>query len=390
MNTQNETNADNRPSLKSLFTQTNEDGEIERKVPSVDELKAALEAGADVNESIQWVVSHVVMEGQAELLQLLLEYGANVSGEVGFRLLEMAFLSYRRPFSPDKKAAFKEIIRILISNGVSPNVRNKHLETLLMTSADDLEKMVFLIECGADVNAQDITGRTALSYICSRYNRISRKRKLITLLLDAGADANLCDHINRSPLMYAVQNFDKEYLLYILQCLIERGADPAIRDIYGFSLSDYARFYMVSPKVQRYINQLLHEPAEDDILERSSQSDEELEEDKDCDGGNLLHKLFSDRSWTDIFRLKVRDEYRVELVRRLCTTGLDVNERDNKGCTPLMYATEHKRRSEAYVSLLLEYGADPTIRDANGFTALNYAQFNNATPEVQKLLTPKE
>lgn len=389
MNTQKETNADNRPTLKSLFIQTNEDGEIERKVPSVDELKAALEAGADVNESIQWVVTHVVMEGQAELLQLLLEYGANVSGEVGFRLLEMTFSRYRLSVSPDKKAAFKEIIRILISNGVSPNVRNKHQETLLMTSADDSEKMVFLIECGADVNAQDITGRTALSYICSRYNRISRKRKLITLLLDAGADANLCDHINRSPLMYAVQNFDKEDLLYILQCLIERGADPAIRDIYGFSLSDYARFYMVSPKVQRYINQLLHESAEDDISEQSSQSDEELEEDKDCDGGNLLHKFLSDHTWQGIFQRKVRDEYCAELIRRLCMTGINVNERDNKGRTPLMYAAE-TWRSERFIPILLEYGADPTIRDANGFTALNYAQFNNATSEVQKLLTPKE
>ena len=390
MNTQNETNADNRPSLKNLFIQRNEDGEVERKIPSVDELKAALEAGADVNESIQKIVEIVVMGGQAEQLQLLLEYGANVSGEGGFRLLEMAFTRYPWPFSPDKKAAFKEIVRILISNGVSPNVRNKHLQTLLMTSADDLEKTVFLIECGADVNAQDIAGRTALSYVCSRYNRISRKRKLVALLQDAGADINLCDHRHRSPLMYAVNLGGDTLLLNTLQYLIERGADPTICDIYGFSLSDYARFYMASPKVQRYINQLLHKPADNDIIEQSPQSDEELNEDEDYDGGNLLHKLFSDSSWTDIFRRKMRDEYSVELVRRLCMTGLDVNERDNKGCTPLMYAAKHKRSSEAYVSLLLEYGADPSIRDANGFTALNYAQFADASPEVLELLTPKE
>ena len=49
-------------------------------------------------------------------------------------------------------------------------------------------------------------------------------------------------------------------------------------------------------------------------------------------------------------------------------------------------------KEEAHDSLIAawETGAGLSQRDANGFTALNYAQFSDASPEVMKLLTPKQ
>ena len=69
--------------------------------------------------------------------------------------------------------------------------------------------------------------------------------------------------------------------------------------------------------------------------------------------------------------------------------GADGEEPDEKGRTPLMLAMQSDL-AFPLTTLLIKHGADPTIRDANGFTAQNYAQFDNASPEVLKLLTTKE
>lgn len=383
-------NITEKPSLKSLFSQTNEYGHTRRKRPELQEVKSALEAGADVNESLadDTLVEYAIRRGQEELLALLLEHGADVSGEKGFRLLENLITHYRSPHFVNKNKR-KKIIRILLTHGVSPNIRNKAGKTLLMLPHVDAEMAQFLIEHGADVNAQDDNGRTALSHICAYcfFNK-----ELCKVLLDAGADTNLCDQYNRSPLMYTIIEQGDEEILDIIPFLIERGADPTIRDIYGFSLSHYAQHYSASAEVRRYLNQLLHKPADDGIIEQNSPKDGEFDEKKDDDGKNLLHILMSDRPWTSTFPHHKRVQYCTELVRRLCMSGIDVNERDGSGSTPLMYAAETSGTwcSEKFILILLEYGADPTIRDANGFTALNYAQFDNASPEVLKLLTPKE
>ena len=51
--------------------------------------------------------------------------------------------------------------------------------------------------------------------------------------------------------------------------------------------------------------------------------------------------------------------------------GVDVNQRDIGGWTPLMEAAWNRRLQ--VVALLLKKGADPTIANEDGFTALMYA-----------------
>jgi len=65
------------------------------------------------------------------------------------------------------------------------------------------------------------------------------------------------------------------------------------------------------------------------------------------------------------------------LVEDLLARGADVNARDKKGCTRLMLAAE---KSEAYeVEDLLALGAEPTLKDAAGRTALDHLKLGQET-----------
>ena len=62
------------------------------------------------------------------------------------------------------------------------------------------------------------------------------------------------------------------------------------------------------------------------------------------------------------------------------------------GMIPIFALKEWGNKEEAHDSLIAawETGADLSQRDANGFTALNYARFSDASPEVLELLTLKQ
>jgi hypothetical protein len=58
-------------------------------------------------------------------------------------------------------------------------------------------------------------------------------------------------------------------------------------------------------------------------------------------------------------------------VRMLAAVGVDVNGQDNQGVTPLMLAALRSKMPRL-ISTLMELGADPTKRDVDGKTALDY------------------
>ncbi|AWI26304.1 ankyrin repeat domain-containing protein [Flavobacterium pallidum] len=71
-----------------------------------------------------------------------------------------------------------------------------------------------------------------------------------------------------------------------------------------------------------------------------------------------------------------------EVVKKFIEYGASVNETSN-GMTPLMFAARYNQVE--ILKLLVEKGADLKAKDANGFTALKYAENSNATAAAEYL-----
>lgn len=70
-------------------------------------------------------------------------------------------------------------------------------------------------------------------------------------------------------------------------------------------------------------------------------------------------------------------------IKFLLENGADVNTKDNKDFTLLMYCVQYNDLS--LINLALSYGAKVNVRDISGFAALDYAIKNNNL-DVVKLL----
>lgn len=84
-----------------------------------------------------------------------------------------------------------------------------------------LEKVRSLIAEGADINAVNAQGRSALMSAVYK-----RNRRIVRELLVEGADVNTVDAMGRTALMMAVIVGDHE----IVQMLIDAGADVSVED----------------------------------------------------------------------------------------------------------------------------------------------------------------
>ena len=82
-------------------------------------------------------------------------------------------------------------------------LQEKHNEGLI--NAENAEQTKLFLALGANVNAKDKYGETAL--------RSSKTAEQTRLLLEAGADVNVIDHLGRTALIFVTSDEQKNLLL---------------------------------------------------------------------------------------------------------------------------------------------------------------------------------
>ena len=186
--------------------------------------------------------------------------------------------------------------------------------------AKDTKSIEKLLKEGADVQAQDQNGRTAL--MIATYNQdIASVQKLI----EAGADVNQQDDMLDSPFLYA----GAEGYLDILKLTIQAGADPSITNRYGGTA-------LIPASEHGYV---------DVVRELLTNTTVDV---------NHVNKL----GWTALLEaiiLNDGNERQQETIELLIHHGADVNLADGDGVSPLRHA--RAKGFKEIEAILLQAGA---------------------------------
>ncbi len=189
-----------------------------------------------------------------------------------------------------------------------------------------------------DPNRQDSKGRTALMCAVMAGNDWE-----IRSLLKSGADVNISDDDGWTALMYAARYQDS---LDLMTILLQNGAAVHPVNRYGASALQLAACYSSNPDIVRKL--ISFYPA----------------------GTNEIFKSFI-LTLTSVSKTVTAQSAKIDV---FIERGIPLN-RFYEGKTPLMYAAEFCQ-STKIIKQLLENGAIPSIRNAQGKTAFSFAETN--------------
>jgi ankyrin repeat protein len=228
----------------------------------------------------------------------------------------------------------EEAALVLISNGMDLNEKGGLYCTALQAAAwtGSLEILEKLLARGAE---PDIVGGkfgTALNAAISR-----RNLEAVELLLNKGANPNV-EGDGDTPVHLAVQLG----LPKIVKALLDHKADPTLKDKNGYSLLPYAMHWNRGSVV-------------DYLLTRSDLPIH----DKDLCGR------------TPLMTAVMRGELHV--VKKLLKMGANPDVSDSEEKTPLIRAVVARSFDQGMVETLLQYNADPALKDCRGRGPLYWA-----------------
>jgi ankyrin repeat protein len=182
-------------------------------------------------------------------------------------------------------------------------------------------------------------------------------------LLDSGVDVNMIGPDGWTPLMIAAEQDDVHAVKYLL----DRGADPSIKNDYGRTAFDIT----TSSQVKR----LVRVPVEDPFGRNRPLTQEDFPASQQgsattepwttglppVNSGSGDQQLWNDARWN------IEYNQMDELARVLDQEGLDINMRGPDGWTLLMTAAWKDKAD--FVEFLLSRGADPHLSNDKGETA---------------------
>jgi ankyrin repeat protein len=226
------------------------------------------------------------------------------------------------------------IIQLIVDGGADLSVRDNLGSVPLHTAVRwDAEKSVIkLIELGVDVNAQNIAGKSALSEAC-----ITGKNDLAKLLLDSAADSNASDINGVTILMDAIRGQNNS----VVKLLLSYGANPNVQEINGKN-----SYHEAAATGNKSIIKLIRDA-----------------------GGNPLAR---DKNGKTPFSVVMNDDF--DIIK--CVLGNNYTITDSDGNTPIHLVVKQNASVEL-LEFLIKDGYPIDTRNANGYTALNYAIEND-------------
>lgn len=256
-------------------------------------------------------------------------------------------------------------INVLVSNGLvidskdklgRDNLGNTPLHAAVKWNAFNTAKN--LIALGVDVDAQNLSGKTALSDACR-----SAKKDMAVLLIRSGADINATDATGRTVLMDAISSSNEE----MVRLLLQYKANVQVQEMSGRNAYHEAALTgnigIINLIRKAGGNPLARDAAGDSpfslvinseisVIQAVLGSDLTI---ADSDGNTPIH-------------IAVQKHADKKTLTQLLNMGYPASQRNGKGLTALNEAVAANEKSLALV--LLEYGADPYIATTTGENAL--------------------
>ena len=149
-------------------------------------------------------LEHAVLNGNREMVQVLLSAGADVKSRNDSKQTVLMLLS---------EESTADIVWDLINAGAGVNLTDEEGDTALIevASVKNLPALTALIHAGAKVDTKNKEGKTALM-IAASANQVANIRALIR----AGADMNARDIEGKTALDYAIEN-EHDKIVKLLQ-----------------------------------------------------------------------------------------------------------------------------------------------------------------------------
>ncbi|MFE1242863.1 ankyrin repeat domain-containing protein [Fictibacillus sp. NPDC058756] len=123
------------------------------------------------------------------------------------------------------------------------NLNNENVIIQGIKSCRKIEIIRYLLDRGLDVNHIDQDGMNALmcAITSSEAQKSNEWMNIVRSLIDAKIDLNHKDQLGKTALMHACSHYNENNSEELIKLLIERGADPAIKDLDGRTARSYAR-----------------------------------------------------------------------------------------------------------------------------------------------------
>ncbi len=277
-------------------------------------------------------------------------------------------------------------LKSLVGSSESANSADATLTTPLMYAAEigSLQAMELLIARGADVNAQNTLGITALMWSSSNVGKVR-------LLLSHNADPNKATQMGRTAMMMAAASSPSSE---ILKMLMAKGADAKAKDTFGGTalnvacLSDDMSAIRLLVEAGADVNGagIDHGAAPGGTPLMNAAANGNLE------AVNYLLKMGAKANavTTSVPAFNVKSgaialgSYSAlsmaapcapaGLVKVLIDAGADVNQKDIRGMTPLMLAVATDAQNPATIKILLDHGANASARNNDDETAADWAR----------------